>query len=298
MSALPVLLVAAILGCGTTGLDESPGAELPAQILARPAWSPDGDRIGFVNTGAPFSIVQWTEGESEVQVLTSGVAFDWAPSGAEIVVPGPGLRIHSLVDESSRSIGAGLSASVVRWSPTGQHVLARGARGDEAESLWLVPADGSAATDLGVLGGTVSWSPDGESVVYSARTDEAELRVFDLVDPAGTDRLLLEVSPAHARHPAWSPDGDRIAFHQYGGGMPTGLWVVRSDGTERRLLVEHGSGPAWSPDGTRLVYEHLNEAENRYELWIVDVATGDHRPMLPVSLAEDLYGGRVEGGEA
>jgi Tol biopolymer transport system component len=50
----------------------------------------------------------------------------------------------------------------------------------------------------------------------------------------------------------WSPDGDSIAYVGWRGS----LWIVRSDGENRQLLVGrsllHCLGLSWSPDGTAL----------------------------------------------
>ena len=49
--------------------------------------------------------------------------------------------------------------------------------------------------------------------------------------------------------PAWSPDGQRIAFVVRGD-----LWDADADGSHRRLLVAKADQPAWSPNGRRLAF--------------------------------------------
>lgn len=53
-------------------------------------------------------------------------------------------------------------------------------------------------------------------------------------------------------HPAWSPDGELIAFHSKDRG---GLWVVASSGGKPRLLAAFGSRPSFSPDGKRVAFQ-------------------------------------------
>ena len=48
--------------------------------------------------------------------------------------------------------------------------------------------------------------------------------------------------------PAWSRDGQRLAFHRAGG-----LYVINVDGSGLRQ-IRSGRDPTWSPDGRRLVF--------------------------------------------
>ena len=110
----------------------------------------------------------------------------------------------------------------------------------------------------------------------SARAADGEIAVaraggIDLID--GTGRALRTVVPAvvasyaPARDPAWSPDGQRLAYEQ--GGW---LWVVNADGSGRRRVLHGASQPAWSPDGLRLAVVRVAPgAPERFEprLWLV-----------------------------
>ena len=57
------------------------------------------------------------------------------------------------------------------------------------------------------------------------------------------------------RSPAWSPDGQRLAFERAGR-----IDVVMADGSGLRRLTHGSTGnhqPAWSPDGTRIVFTRV-----------------------------------------
>ena len=68
--------------------------------------------------------------------------------------------------------------------------------------------------------------------------------------------------------PAWSPDGQWIAFERHDSTNGTSsLYLMRRDGSALRRLG-YGSEPAWSPDGKSIAYN------NGGPLGIIDVASG------------------------
>ncbi|MFC0625731.1 serine hydrolase [Kribbella deserti] len=99
--------------------------------------------------------------------------------------------------------------------------------------------------------------PDG-SIAYVLRTADRE---------ADRDRRALWLSPAEGeavqltragddQAPAWSPDGQRIAFLRSAEG-PAQLWILPVGGGEPEQVttLPLGAGtPVWSPDGTRLAF--------------------------------------------
>ena len=66
--------------------------------------------------------------------------------------------------------------------------------------------------------------------------------------------MNLTNSKAIHYHPAWSPDGTRIAFDSNREGTFE-IYVMNANGTNPRRLTRDGGGqPSWSPDGTRMAF--------------------------------------------
>ena len=94
--------------------------------------------------------------------------------------------------------------------------------------------------------------------------------------------------------PAWSPDGEWIAYYHYDKLRQPGLRLIRPDGSGDHQITSFEPGleffrphfwapaPAWSPDGTELVYSKL-ERYNRYyyygDLYLYDLETGKERKL-------------------
>ena len=91
----------------------------------------------------------------------------------------------------------------------------------------------------------------------------------------------------NALAPAFSPQGDRIAFgvgrffQAVGGAAAADIAVMHADGSNLRLLTDGSANfgfPSWSPDGDRVVYRAASAERNG--LLIVDVATRTIKTLL------------------
>jgi Tol biopolymer transport system component len=84
----------------------------------------------------------------------------------------------------------------------------------------------------------------------------------------------LIVSSGADRHPAYSPNGRRIAFNSNRSGV-LNVWVCDSDGSDPLQLTahkRHSDTPRWSPDGRRILF-NSNEAGD-WDLYVVDARGG------------------------
>jgi serine/threonine protein kinase len=129
-----------------------------------------------------------------------------------------------------------------------------------------------------------SLSLDAKSFIYASRAAGKWDIYLQRVGGKNAINLTKE-SLNNNTQPAFSPDGERIAFRSDRGAPsgPGGIFVMGALGESVKRLTDFGFNPAWSPDGRQIVCatEGIQMTPDaRYtvsQLWVVDVATGQKR---------------------
>ncbi len=126
-----------------------------------------------------------------------------------------------------------------------------------------------------------SLSPDGRSILYVA--DEGKGDDIYLLRIGGSNPRNLTIdSPARDTMPAYSPDGNQIAFRS--DREPAGIYVMGATGENPRRVSDIGYSPSWSPDGHKLVvatgHQPVPSVRTKSELWIVEIETGEKRMLV------------------
>ena len=127
-----------------------------------------------------------------------------------------------------------------------------------------------------------SLSPDGTMIAYQAVNPSGPSNTDIYVRRVGGENPinLTADSAEPDRYPAFSPEGDRIAFSSARSG-DYGIWVMGATGESARRLTDFGHAPSWSADGTQLVVATQPVSQGNFhptadsELWVVDVESGD-----------------------
>lgn len=116
----------------------------------------------------------------------------------------------------------------------------------------------------------VDVSPDGETLVLALQGG------LWLLPVSGGEATPLGAG-VEVTHPVWSPDGRQIAFQDFADHYYR-IWVVGRDGSGLRVLTEGPADhrePAWSPDGSQVAFSSDRGGSGSYDVWSVDVATGE-----------------------
>jgi Tol biopolymer transport system component/predicted Ser/Thr protein kinase len=128
-----------------------------------------------------------------------------------------------------------------------------------------------------------SLAPDGKSFVYAGK-EGGNLDLFLLRVGGKNPRNLTRDSTADDTQPAFSPDGEHIAFRSER--TPRGIYVMEATGENVRRVADDGNHPSWSPDGKEIVFSEQGRDQpdvrnNQISaLWIVNVASGAKRLLI------------------
>jgi hypothetical protein len=285
------------------------------------SWSARGDLLA----GAGIGIVKVTTGGTVHLVTTQAGDGTWSPGGAEVAFVTTKGRAE-LLEELPAGGGKPVVWFRSAFHPAvrSQHVpavpnlitLAAVLPGNKGLLYWIDPdsadaADGQALYLLQAPGlhpirvggtltapGSVAVSPAGQFAIVNGLNRYAwQTKTLELCSPASGACAPVRAPKSDVTlDPAWSPDGNTLAFVEAPASPAAGfpqpvvagwyathtLWTLRTPGRVAHQIpgTKGATVPVWSSDGTSLVYE-AGDA-----LWLVPALPG-----RPVKVASPLFPG-------
>ena len=273
-----------------------------------PAWSPDGKRLAVVVLDRIWTMQpDGREGTELTRILAVEREPAWSPDGKRIAFAadrgkGFDLYVVNVPGAQSRQAAQGVPEPVAvlegderwpSWTPEGRLVFAH--RASDTTQWDLFEIDPGVSIDKRIpLRLTQSLddevqprvSPDGRRIAFASNrgNDEGDfdiwlMRLFDKSTPDETGgrgpAIRFARLAGYEGHPAWSPDGDRLAYYAVRDGLGS-TWVAGiapwNDGgagpsrpvAPPVLASRHGGTIAWSPDGQTLAIGEIPEPEPSY----------------------------------
>ncbi|HZF10366.1 MAG TPA: protein kinase [Thermoanaerobaculia bacterium] len=149
------------------------------------------------------------------------------------------------------------------------------------KSAFPPPKSFNRLTDLAGRETFPSLSPEGTYFVY-AKSMGGNFDLFLQRVAGGSPINLTASSPVDDTQPAFSPNGQQIAFRSERDGG--GIFLMGATGESVRRLTDFGFNPAWSADGREIAV--ATEAaidpasrDSRSQIFLVDTATGARRSL-------------------
>jgi Tol biopolymer transport system component len=192
------------------------------------------------------------------------------------------------------------SALSLAWSPDATQIAywSSGSTPGTSAIKLLRIADRQVTTIASALDGDyineLSWSPDGQQIVFALHTVEplGKFSSIMVVRPDGTQmRQLSAIDYDFA--PAWSPDGQQIAFVSVQNQGSQGYLYLREPNGGNPIPITDGlnflSKLAWSPDGRQIAFRSSG-------LFIINAdGTGKHCLRLPTSNIDNVESWSPDG---
>lgn len=236
-----------------------------------PAWSPDGLQIAYIS-------------QSPQRQESNLIVMNWNGSQRRILAT---VQLNGIVN------------SALAWSPDGNQIAYTTSDDSGSQGVYMVDLEGTSPFRVTEPRGNVfspTWSPGGQLAFAWSPVANTEIYVFSPQLVETLDSHTPIPSPTRITDsyytdtaPAWSPDGEWIAFISDRAGT-SDVYIMRPNGDELLALTDTSdldTNPTWSPDSNRLAFVsnrdgartiYMMQADGSNVQRLLDAVSEDSRP--------------------
>lgn len=234
-------------------------------------------RLAYYHQDSVFIADFETQKTQVFTKLPNPCALKWNPDGVRFV---SGRNTISIVDVNNKTVQAldAKNAIYPCWHPS-RSLITYSIQTDkgwmiqcysfENQTRWLLP--------ISLQAFQVDWHPNGEDISYVGITPKGKhiftASVAAYLDGENTEPIRsrqITQTGKYNHAPAWSPDGQQIAFESKCPDMGKwGVTIINADGSgSRRVSADDVEEyhPSWSPNGKYLAVERSGKPNNIFIL--------------------------------
>src|SRR6266536_974987 len=210
--------------------------------LAPASWSPDSTRVACETSPEGIAIADPVRG-TVTQISSSGDRPAWSPDGRSIAYVDRALWVVPVPGGPARRVGRRTVDGAPTWSPDSRR-LAYAVRVAGRDDLFTISADGSGERRVVKnveWGHGLEWSPLGSRILFSRYSPRPYVESIYTVRPNGTGlrRVTRSAGGESSRQASWSRDGELLLYERerYNGASDSDLFVTRAGASPGRSLT-------------------------------------------------------------